>query len=106
MFLPDELSGFLARLAFDSPDRLDVEDGELTLTAAARGYSIPFATLCRESLDGRLPVVGRIEGSGLSGLIVRRSDVRELRRRRWPTSDKKQSRALEGSRVSVESPGA
>ncbi len=82
IFLRADIDGFLNTLSAGLPERWAVEEDETTLTEAARAYAVPLAVLCREVLEGRLILFGRMAtGGGLQGLIVRRQDALESRRR-------------------------
>lgn len=76
-----EVQEILDRLATGLAARLCTEADETTLTAAAHAYAVPLAVLCREALERRLSLYGRLAtGNGLQGLIVRREDVLVVRR--------------------------
>jgi len=82
IYLRTEVQAVLDRLAAGLPFRLCVEEDETTFTAAAHAYAVPLAVLCREALGGRLGRCGRMAtGGGLQGLIVRREEVLDVRRR-------------------------
>jgi hypothetical protein len=77
-----DVQAILDRLSVGLPPRLCTEEDETTLTAAAHAYAVPLAVLCREALEGRLALWGRMEtGGGLQGLVVRRDEVLDARRR-------------------------
>ncbi|MBA9066998.1 hypothetical protein FHR71_000728 [Methylobacterium sp. RAS18] len=77
-----EVLGILDRLAAGLSARLCTDEDETTLTAAAHAYGVPLAVLCREALEGRLFLYGRLAtGGGLQGVIVQREEILEVRRR-------------------------
>lgn len=77
-----DVQAILDRLSSGIPSRLCTEEDETTLTAAAHAYAVPLAVLCREALEGRLALWGRMEtGGGLQRLVVRRDEVLDARRR-------------------------
>lgn len=81
IYLQADVQAVLDRLATGLPPRLCTEEDETTLTAAAHAYAVPLAVLCREALEGRLGLWGRLAtGGGLPALIVQRSEVRTLKR--------------------------